>query len=163
MLLALVLHIMLRFGGFVRSGVMKTIAVSDDGLGENSESNRRTKVLKPYQRPTLLRGPMLSAISADTPLVSGHPVNISDIRLKRDISQVGQLDNGLALYRYRYIWNDTSYVGVMAQEVAKVVPDAVACGADGYLRVNYGRLGLRLMTWDEYSANDGPRSLACGT
>ena len=38
----------------------------------------------------------------------------------------------------------------MAQEVAEIYPEAVACGPDGYLRVNYGRLGLRFMSWDEW-------------
>jgi hypothetical protein len=80
-------------------------------------------------------------------------VTISDIRLKRDIEQVARLDNGLALYRYRYKWSDQVYVGVMAQEVALVRPDAVVRGADGYLRVNYGRLGLHLMTWEEWVAS----------
>jgi hypothetical protein len=78
--------------------------------------------------------------------------NFSDIRLKRDIVELVRLDNGLRLYRYRYLWSDQVYVGVMAQEVAEIVPDAVLLGADGYLRVNYSRLGLRLMTWDEWTA-----------
>jgi hypothetical protein len=76
----------------------------------------------------------------------------SDIRLKRVITQVGELDSGINLYRYRYLWSDTTYVGVMAQEVAEVVPEAVLRGADGYLRVDYGRLGLRLQTWDQWTA-----------
>jgi hypothetical protein len=76
---------------------------------------------------------------------------LSDRRLKRDIVQVGRLANGLALYRYRYLWSDTEYVGVMAQDVAEAVPDAVMRGADGYLRVDYARLGLRLMTWPEWA------------
>jgi Chaperone of endosialidase len=76
----------------------------------------------------------------------------SDIRLKRDITQVGEVDSGINLYRYRYLWSDTIYVGVMAQEVAAVKPDAVLRGADGYLRVDYARLGLRLQTWDQWTA-----------
>ncbi len=75
----------------------------------------------------------------------------SDIRLKRDIALLSRLDNGLGLYRYRYLWSDQVYVGVMAQEVEKVMPEAVARGADGYLRVDYQRLGLRLMTWHEWT------------
>jgi len=74
----------------------------------------------------------------------------SDIRLKCDIAEVGRLANGLKLYRHRYLWSDTMYVGVMAQEVAAVMPEAVKRGADGYLRVNYTRLGLRLITWDAW-------------
>ena len=76
----------------------------------------------------------------------------SDIRLKRDIAQVGELDSGIGLYRYRYLWSDTIYVGVMAQEVAAAMPEAVQRGADGYMRVDYARLGLRLQTWDQWAA-----------
>jgi hypothetical protein len=79
-------------------------------------------------------------------------INIpSDIRLKRDIVPLGRTTNGLQLYRYRYIGDDTFYVGVMAQEVAERVPDAVTRGADGYLMVDYGKLGLTFMTSEEWS------------
>jgi hypothetical protein len=77
----------------------------------------------------------------------------SDIRLKRDIAPLRRLDNGLELYRFRYLWSDTTYVGVMAQEVERVRPDAVMRGADGYLRVNYDALGLRFQTYEEWAAN----------
>jgi hypothetical protein len=76
----------------------------------------------------------------------------SDIRLKRDIAPLRRLDNGLELYRFRYLWSDTAYVGVMAQEVERVRPDAVMRGADGYLRVNYDALGLKFQTYEEWSA-----------
>jgi len=77
----------------------------------------------------------------------------SDVRLKRDITLVGRLDDGLGLYRYQYLWSDTVYVGVMAQEVALIHPDAVVRGVlDKYLRVDYGRLGLKLLTLSEWDA-----------
>jgi hypothetical protein len=62
------------------------------------------------------------------------------------------LDSGIGFYRYRYKWSDQLYVGVMAQEVKNIVPTAVPRGRDGYLRVDYGQLGLRLMTWDQWVA-----------
>jgi hypothetical protein len=77
----------------------------------------------------------------------------SDIRLKRDIVEIARLDNGIGIYRYRYVWSDQVYVGAMAQEVEKIAPDAVFHGADGYLRVAYARLGLRLQTWEEWTAS----------
>jgi hypothetical protein len=55
-------------------------------------------------------------------------------------------------YRYRYLWGNTVYVGVMAQEVAEKVPGAAMMGDDGYMRVNYQKLGLRLRTLDEWDA-----------
>ena len=79
----------------------------------------------------------------------------SDIRLKQDIVPLGRLDNGLELYRFRYKGsNRTAYVGVMAQEVQQIDSSAVWRGPDGYLRVNYDRLGLKFMTWKEWLALD---------
>jgi hypothetical protein len=74
----------------------------------------------------------------------------SDVRLKTDVVRVGQLDNGLPLYRFRYLWSSDIYVGVLAQEVLPVVPYAVIVGEDGFMRVNYDMLGARLMTWEEW-------------
>jgi hypothetical protein len=83
----------------------------------------------------------------------------SDIRLKEDIVPLGRLDNGIGLYRFRYRGDDhTAYVGVMAQEVQALVPEAVSRGRDGYLRVDYDRLGLEFLTWDEWLARGGTRS-----
>jgi len=77
----------------------------------------------------------------------------SDVRLKRDVVLIARLDNGLGLYRYRYVWSDTVYVGVMAQEVALLRPDAVVRDTfDDYLRVDYSRLGLKLMRWPQWEA-----------
>jgi hypothetical protein len=80
----------------------------------------------------------------------------SDIRLKHDIVLVGHLDNGLGLYRFAYNGGAKAYVGVMAQEVEQVRPDAVLRGADGYLRVRYDRLGLAFRTYDQWQAAGAP-------
>jgi hypothetical protein len=75
----------------------------------------------------------------------------SDIRLKQDIVPLIRLSNGLELYRFRYKGSDhTPYVGVMAQEVEKVQPSAVWRDHNGYLVVDYDRIGLRFMTWKEW-------------
>jgi hypothetical protein len=69
----------------------------------------------------------------------------------RLLSGIPLLDNGIGLYRFRYKGSDrTAYVGVMAQEVQPIVPEAVSRGSDGYLRVNYERLGISFMTWKEW-------------
>ena len=80
----------------------------------------------------------------------------SDWRLKEAIVPLGRFDNGISLYRFRYKGgDDTAYVGVMAQEVRDIAPDAVARGRDGYLRVDYARLGIPFMTWEEWVARNG--------
>lgn len=81
------------------------------------------------------------------------PLGRSDIRLKHDIRLLGHLDNGLGYYRFSYNGSDKAYVGVMAQEVQSVRPEAVVRGHDGYLWVNYKLLGLRRMTWDQWVAS----------
>ena len=76
----------------------------------------------------------------------------SDFRLKHDIVLLGRLDDGLGYYRFVYNGGHTAYVGVMAQEVEGVAPEAVARGADGYLRVSYDLLGLPFETYDQWVA-----------
>jgi len=66
---------------------------------------------------------------------------LSDRRLKRDIRFLYCL-NGLGIYRFRYLWSDQTFIGVMAQEVLRVFPRAVTRGLDGWLRVDYAMLGL---------------------
>jgi Protein of unknown function (DUF3300) len=79
----------------------------------------------------------------------------SDLRLKHDVALVGRLDNGLGLYRFSYNGSNKVYVGVIAQEVAQVRPDATMVGADGYLRVYYEKLGLKFETYDEWLRSGG--------
>ena len=88
--------------------------------------------------------------------VIGSPP-VSDVRLKRDVVRVGQLPNGLPLYRFRYLWSDMVYVGLMAQDVQRIAPEAVVRGEDGVTRVHYGRLGTRMMTWDEWQQQEAAR------
>jgi hypothetical protein len=68
----------------------------------------------------------------------------SDARLKEDVCRVGTTVFGLPLYQFRYIGKPETYAGVMAQEVLKVMPDAVSVGADGFYRVNYRALGTTM-------------------
>lgn len=67
----------------------------------------------------------------------------SDVALKHDIVLLSRFDNGLGYYRFAYTGSNQAYVGVLAQEVQTVMPEAVVRGRDGYLRVYYDRLGLR--------------------
>ncbi|MGC2123157.1 MAG: tail fiber domain-containing protein, partial [Xanthobacteraceae bacterium] len=73
--------------------------------------------------------------------------------LKHDIVLLGRLDDGLGFYRFVYNGGHESYVGVMAQEVQAVMPDAVTRGSDGYLRVHYDKLGLQFQTYDAWIAS----------
>lgn len=76
-------------------------------------------------------------LKADGQDISSLLAALSDIRLKENISPVGKLDNGLTVYRFNYIGNPCTQIGLIAQEVKEVKPEAVVKGEDGYWRVNY--------------------------
>ena len=74
----------------------------------------------------------------------------SDERLKKDIEEVKTLSNGVKVVRWK--WNDIGKkianpdqptFGVIAQQVAKIIPDAVMKHASGYLMVDYSHPELR--------------------
>ena len=75
--------------------------------------------------------------------------------MKHDVVLLGRLDNGLGYYRFEYNGSEKAYVGVIAQEVRAIRPDAVAIGRDGYLRVSYERLGLPFQSYDNWVASGG--------
>jgi hypothetical protein len=64
----------------------------------------------------------------------------SDIRLKTDIELISRRPDGLGVYRFRYLWDVRTRIGLMAQEVLKVFPAAVSKDARGFLMVDYGRV-----------------------
>ena len=63
----------------------------------------------------------------------------SDRRLKMNIHRIGTHNLGIGIYEYDYVWGEHA-IGVMADEVKTVRPEAVIRGADGYDRVDYSKL-----------------------
>jgi len=64
----------------------------------------------------------------------------SDRRLKRDIYRIGRTAVlKLPLYAFRYLWDDVVRVGVMAQDVVRVKPNAVI-RVGKYLAVDYAAI-----------------------
>ena len=69
--------------------------------------------------------------------------NFSDIRLKDAVTKIGELGDKIGLYRWK--WNDaakdlgidTPEVGLLAQEVEAVMPEAVSTAPNGYKQVRY--------------------------
>ena len=61
----------------------------------------------------------------------------SDSRLKENIHPVGKLNNGLTVYCFNYKGSNISQIGLIAQEVTAITPEAVIEDDDGFLRVRY--------------------------
>ena len=71
----------------------------------------------------------------------------SDKKLKTNIRKVGELASGLNTYFWdwteeakKLVGNQMTF-GVMAQEAIEVFPEAVSMHQDGYLQVDYARIG----------------------
>ncbi|HOZ32805.1 MAG TPA: tail fiber domain-containing protein [Tabrizicola sp.] len=67
----------------------------------------------------------------------GGLFTLSDERAKTDTDKIGETDDGMGIYSYRYKGQPQKQIGLMAQEVQKKKPQAVRKGVDGLLRVNY--------------------------
>ena len=67
------------------------------------------------------------------------PFMLSDKRLKTDIKKVGKTNEGLPVYTYKYKGDDTTQMGVMAQDVEKKTPSAVRT-LGGFKAVDYTKV-----------------------
>jgi len=68
---------------------------------------------------------------------------MSDKRLKENVEEIG-IENGYPIYKFNYInVPEKSYIGVMAQDVEKVKPEAVR-EVEGMKQVNYDMIGVKM-------------------
>jgi len=65
----------------------------------------------------------------------------SDRRLKEDIKRIGNTDDGLPIYKFKYKGDDShqTHVGFMADEVEQKKPEAVGLHPSGYKTVDYDK------------------------
>ena len=68
----------------------------------------------------------------------------SDRRLKRDVVRLGASPSGLPIYAFQYVWGGPRYIGVMAQDLLKLRPDAVILDESGYYKVDYSRIDVEM-------------------
>lgn len=65
----------------------------------------------------------------------------SDRKAKKNIYQIGELPNGLGVYKFQYKGERIVRTGVMADEVAKIQPEALGpIDHEGYQTVNYNKI-----------------------
>ena len=75
-------------------------------------------------------------------------MKMSDRTIKENIVRVGDHALGIGLYLFDYLpahrdaWGQSRQFGVMADEVERVMPEAVCLHSKGYKIVNYAMLGI---------------------
>lgn len=72
------------------------------------------------------------------------PFAASDPRLKEHVVKVGESDRGFGIYEFSFKGDDTRWRGVMADEIEKLIPEAIQVDMDGYRHVNYTMLGIEM-------------------
>lgn len=106
----------------------------------NENYNQR---LGAWQSQVSQRNNMLGGLLGFGGALAGPLIGLSDERTKENVKEVGNL-KGHKLFEYEYKdkfgGDGTKHIGVMAQKVERKRPDAVLKGADGYRRVDYGKL-----------------------
>ena len=121
-----------------QAGLYNTLPLSLlHGENVSSLSNGLTHATGTTKETGATMGDLLSLAGQ---LGSAAITHYSDRRWKRDVRRLGELANGLGVYLYRYLWSPQTFIGVMAQEVAKLKPEAVVTLPGGFLAVDYGQL-----------------------
>lgn len=70
----------------------------------------------------------------------------SDSRMKENVVKIGKLSSGINIYSFSYkpefkdIAGHGTFVGVMADEVEKAIPEAVLVASNGYKMVDYSKV-----------------------
>jgi hypothetical protein len=114
--------------------------------GQNLESNKLAQYMG------LVQGNYGGTGSTSTPTSGSGFGNIlsaglglasffSDERLKENIEPMGT-ENGHNIYKFNYKGYDKKFIGVMAQEVEKIDPDAVMEDVNGNKMVKYWKIGV---------------------
>lgn len=80
-----------------------------------------------------------SANSSNAAMASIIAAIICDRRLKKNIRMIGMHVVGVPLYEFEYLWGEKA-VGVMADELEVVKPEAIVHLPHGYKAVDYARL-----------------------
>ena len=120
-------------------GMLANIGVPIAGLGSQSQgTSTGTQTMSPWQQ--LMQGANLfsggSGNGGNQSIAQGLLAFLSDRRAKEDIEQVGTLFDGTPVYRFRYIGQPAMQIGLMAQDVEKIAPEAVS-EINGVKFVNY--------------------------
>lgn len=118
----------LQAGSLLANTGQESISHSEGQSTSSSQSTGKTSGGK---------GGLGSLLGAGASLVAA-----SDRRLKKDIVELYERPDGLKVYSYNYINGKGPYKGVMADEVEKIMPQALGPVIDGYATVDYAKIGV---------------------
>lgn len=79
----------------------------------------------------------------------------SEMRVKNNVKKLETLDNGLSVYSYKFHHDNNTYVGLMADDVArhKQFKRHVIHMGDGLFTIDYEKIGLHQITMDQWKSS----------
>ena len=123
-----------------------------DASANGISGARASRSKKPYAQPKLREFGKLHLLTQGSGPNNGDAGQTmmtgggSDRTIKENIVLIGTHPLGIGLYlfdykvQYRNLWGHGKHLGVMADEVEAILPDAVSVHADGYKLVDYAML-----------------------
>lgn len=112
-------------------------AASTAALGQASMADAQASAVKKSGAGGILGG-VLKGVGA----IASVAGLFSDARLKTGIILLDRRDDGIGHYLFRYKGSEQVYLGVLAQEVQQVHPEAVMLDDDsGFFKVDYAAIG----------------------
>jgi hypothetical protein len=121
-----------QFANYANANVANTDYSS---LVQNNYNNQ----MQQYNQQMQARASGLGSIFGTLGTLGSAAMKFSDRRIKHSIKAIGELPNGLKTYVFSYVGSAMRQFGVMADEVIKVLPEAVGY-RDGYMTVDYGKV-----------------------
>ena len=116
------------------------------GLEEQLRTNRTNLGFDPQFGPATMlppkdrAGQFMNSVSFGMSVIS--PFIGSDVRIKDNIKKIGRSIEGYNIYKFRYNNSTQEYIGVMAQEVQRKKPEAVAKLNDDTYMVDYSQIDV---------------------
>jgi hypothetical protein len=123
------------------------------GAAAPLSSGQQARVAKrEYRSPALVNygsvRQLTTGSTGDVGDAGGKTMQMSDPALKENVVRIGDHPAGFGLYLFDYkegfrdLCGRGRQFGVMADEVERIIPEAVSVNVDGYRVVNYALLGL---------------------
>jgi len=152
----------LSLGEYLKKGSRKVNELTEskkelDKVGQQAAGQARAEQMQSFAKNNIIRNPDLAppkpvmqnvamAALMDGLSIASSIATIanpgSDRRLKENIKKIGESISGLGIYKFNYIGKAKQYIGAMADEVIKVVPEAAVLRPDGFYGVNYNLIDV---------------------
>ena len=127
-----------------------------DKAGSQAAGQARAAQMQSFAKNAIIKSPDLAppkpvyqnvgqAAFMDALSIAGSVASIyaaSSKKLKDNIVKIGKSISGYNIYKFNYKGNSKKYIGVIAEEIQQLKPEAVRMLPNGYLGVNYNLLDV---------------------